>query len=385
MKSKFTSVIMFFIIMAIIVTFGLLGVIVWQELNESVSVSYKETQEETKQFNNDDVELPKTIDDDIETPEIKKTENPLSQSDDDTDVDDEQDNQINYDNITVNKYFYNQLNGYSQTVYKGFEENKENMKSGNYKISFGNAFSDILATEDGQDKLGDYYQSAIEAYTYDNPDVFYLSPSKMYLNIETTTKGNKKTYNCYIDSGDEENYFSNEFSSQEQVKQAVERVEKVRDIVVSHKTGNIVNDIRMVHNFLVDNLEYDTSTSKEHIYDIYGALVNNECVCEGYAKAFKYLLDSLGIESTMVIGKGTNTQGESENHAWNYVKIDGIWYGVDCTWDDPIIIGGVGDNTSKYKYFLKGSRTFDTDHFPSGVFTQGGNEFIYPVLSSSEY
>ena len=39
--------------------------------------------------------------------------------------------------------------------------------------------------KNGQEILGQYYQSAIESYTYDNPDTFYLSPSKMFLNMET--------------------------------------------------------------------------------------------------------------------------------------------------------------------------------------------------------
>ena len=48
--------------------------------------------------------------------------------------------------------------------------------------------SDILSEEGGADKLGDDYQAAIEAFTHDNVDIFYLDVNKMYLNIETTTK-----------------------------------------------------------------------------------------------------------------------------------------------------------------------------------------------------
>lgn len=60
-------------------------------------------------------------------------------------------------------------------------------------------------------------------------------------------------------------------------------------------------------------------------------------------------------------GTATNSQGETENHAWNYVQLNGIWYAVDCTWDDPIIIGNGKINESiKYQYFLKGSKEFNT-------------------------
>ena len=154
---------------------------------------------------------------------------------------------------------------------------------------------------------------------------------------------------------------------------------------MSNKTGDTYKDVKMVHDYLVSNLDYDSGAGESHTYDIYGALVNHKCVCEGYAKAFKYLLNGLNIESTLVIGKGTNSRGESENHAWNYVKIDENWYAVDVTWDDPIIIGGGTSNEIQYKYFLKGSNVFDNDHFPTGVFTENGKEFIYPELSVEEY
>ena len=85
------------------------------------------------------------------------------------------------------------------------------MKEGTYKINLGTSFSNILSKQNGQEELGKYYQSAIEAYTYDNPDVFYLSPNKMYLNIETTTKGQNKTYNVYINNGEEANYLMKNF------------------------------------------------------------------------------------------------------------------------------------------------------------------------------
>ena len=60
----------------------------------------------------------------------------------------------------------------------------------------------------------------------------------------------------------------------------------------------------MVHDYLVNNVEYDTSISQSNIYDIYGALVNNVAVCEGYARAFKYIMDEMNIPCVLVIGQG---------------------------------------------------------------------------------
>lgn len=49
--------------------------------------------------------------------------------------------------------------------------------------------------------------------------------NKLYLNIETTTKGRNKTYDVFINNGSRENYFTDDFSSESQVKTAIEQVE----------------------------------------------------------------------------------------------------------------------------------------------------------------
>lgn len=380
MKDKFTMLIMTFIVIAIFGVIGMFGVIIYNEINET---DKSNALSEVAEFKTSSINTNDTVEKNIETPKIIE-KNPLDELSKNNIENSE--NDVNYDNIVVNKYFYNQLESYSKTIYKAFESNKENMKEGTYKINLGTSFSNILSKQNGQEELGKYYQSAIEAYTYDNPDVFYLSPNKMYLNIETTTKGQNKTYNVYINNGEEANYLNEEFSNKQDINLALEKIEAIRKQIIHNKTGNDYEDIKMVHDYLVENIEYDTSLQEKNIYNIYGALINGKCVCEGYARAFKYLLDGLGIESTMVIGKGINSSGQSENHAWNYVKLENNWYAVDCTWDDPIIIGGgyIG-NSSKYRYFLKGKEDMEKDHTTLGNFTQGGKEFEYPTLNNKSY
>lgn len=380
MKDKFTMLIMTFIVIAIFGVIGMFGVIIYNEINET---DKSNALSEVAEFKTSSINTNDTVEKNIETPKIIE-KNPLEELSKNNIENSE--NDVNYDNIVVNKYFYNQLESYSKTIYKAFESNKENMKEGTYKINLGTSFSNILSKQNGQEELGKYYQSAIEAYTYDNPDVFYLSPNKMYLNIETTTKGQNKTYNVYINNGEEANYLNEEFSNKQDINLALEKIEAIRKQIIHNKTGNDYEDIKMVHDYLVENIEYDTSLQEKNIYNIYGALINGKGVCEGYARAFKYLLDGLGIESTMVIGKGINSSGQSENHAWNYVKLENNWYAVDCTWDDPVIIGGgyIG-NSSKYRYFLKGKEDMEKDHTTLGNFTQGGKEFEYPTLNNKSY
>ncbi len=375
MKSRLASFIMSMVIILIICALILLGIIFYQEISDMETTATPENFIGNYTSNENTVDITT-----IKTPQVIEN-NPLDDIQDSNQI-----SNVDYSSVTVDKYFYNQLEEPSKTIYKALESNKENMKTGTYRIDFGNTFSDVLNTANGQDELGDYYQSAIEAYTYDNPDVFYLSPNKMYLNVETTTTATGVSYNVYINNGNENNYFSDEFSSRAQVENAISQIEEVKNSLVSQSTGNTYNDIKMVHDYLVDNIEYDTSLSKANIYDVYGALVNHVAVCEGYARSFKYILDEMGIPCVLVIGTGTNSNGETERHAWNYVEIQGAWYAIDCTWDDPVVVGGgLVSQSSKYKYFLKGSNDFLSDHTPSGQFTPGGKEFTYPNLSTSSY
>lgn len=372
MRNKFPSIIMSFIIFLIIGVFALFGFILFQEYEQSQTISEPEYAKTTFSDNSN------TISEDIETPQI--IDNPLN----DIQSSNSNSENVDYSGIKVDKYFYNQLEDPAKTIYKALEASQDKLKTGTYKIELGDTLSDVLKKENGQDELGKYYQSAIEAYTYDNPEVFYISPNKMYLNIETRTKGSKTTYNVYINNGERANYLADAFSSEEQIDTAISSINEVKNKILSNRTSNTYQNIKMVHDYLVDNVEYDSTINKENIYNVYGTLVNRVAVCEGYAKAFKYLMDELQIPCVLVIGKGTNLQGQTENHAWNYVELEGTWYAIDVTWDDPVVTGGRASKESRYKYFLKGLNTLNKDHMPDGQFTEGGKVFDYPNLSKND-
>ena len=295
-----------------------------------------------------------------------------------------EDNNLNNGNIQTYKYFYNQLDEYSKIIYDSMEKNKENMKTGTYEINLGTKFSTLLSKNNGAEELAKYYQSAIESYTYDNPDIFYIDFGKMYLNIETTTKGKNTTYKVFLNSGNYDNYLIDEFSSKEEIEEALNNIQKIKAYFIQNKKETTYENIKIVHDYLVESIEYDENAL--HSHNLYGALVDKKTVCEGYAKSFKYLMDVLEVPCTIVIGNATNTEGEIESHAWNYVELNGIWYAVDCTWDDPIIIGpGFLINSSKYKYFLKGQEQFKKTHIPNGQFTEEGKVFEFPNLNESNY
>ena len=65
----------------------------------------------------------------------------------------------------------------------------------------------------------------------------------------------------------------------------------------------------------------------------YGAIFKQLSICSGYTSTFQLFMDMLGIECITINGSYRATGGE---HAWNMVRIDGNWYCVDVTWNDPI-------------------------------------------------
>ena len=294
---------------------------------------------------------------------------------------------IEFEIATLNEnYFYNQLSDNQKIIYTALKNNIDNLMYGNYKIEFGNTFTKILSEEGGNTRLGNDYQTAIEAFTHDYPEIFYIDVNKMYINIETTTKMTGVTYNVFISPGESGYYYDNDFSSYDEVIVAKQNIEFVKNSIIENLNGNTYQKVKTIHDYLVNNIEYDSEYKSKGRYSIYGALVKKNCVCEGYAKAFKYIANAAGINAEILQGESTNSYGQTESHAWNCVQIGNVWYQIDVTWDDPVVIGnGRVTNKVKYKYFLKGSRTFEKDHKIERQFTENGKVFLYPELSLNDY
>lgn len=125
-------------------------------------------------------------------------------------------------------------------------------------------------------------------------------------------------------------YDSNARDEKEQLEKAVARVNKAVNI-----KGMTDEEIVLAyHEYLTSTVEYDyydyinNTLGSEHEYDMYGVLVNKSAVCQGYAETLWYFLKKAGIPCGMATSVNVN-------HAWNVVQINGKWYHVDATWDDP--------------------------------------------------
>ena len=291
-----------------------------------------------------------------------------------------EDDNLNYSVHTENDYFYNQLDDYGKTIYDKIVANSENLKSGDFVVEFNSEFTSML-NNGGEELLKTAYKNAVDCIRYDRLDMFYIDFTKMYLKIEKTTRGNVVSYNVYVEKGDDYlNYYINSINSPEQLNTVLEQIESKKNAILATLSGNNYQKILQVHDYLVDNLVYDETYELPDNDNLIGAFLNGNVVCEGYAKAFKYLLDDLQIPCILVIGDAVNSVGTQEKHMWNYVQINDEWYAVDVTWDDPILVnGGQLSDESRYKYFCRKSG-FNENHFSDGVISVNGTEFIYPTL-----
>ncbi len=120
---------------------------------------------------------------------------------------------------------------------------------------------------------------------------------------------------------------------------------KVGQVLADAEGKSDYEKLKVFHDYIALNNDF----VKEEGFNqtIYGGFVTGTIQCEGYAKTMQYLCDLGGIESMLVVG--TNEAGDS--HAWNVVKVDGQWYNIDSTWDDPIL-SEVDHTNVRYRYFL---------------------------------
>ena len=109
--------------------------------------------------------------------------------------------------------------------------------------------------------------------------------------------------------------------------------------------------VKAIHDWVVLRLAYDSGLER---YTAYEALKTGKAVCQGYSLLAYRMLSLAGIPARIVEGKV-----ESGDHAWNLVQLDGVWYHIDATWNDP-----VPDASGKvrYDYYLLTDEAMKRDH-----------------------
>lgn len=217
---------------------------------------------------------------------------------------------------------------YGRTVLSGFDNSNallfvydkiaSSMDDINNIIEDGTDYKiEIDISEDGYAVTPAELKTVIDVYTRDYTGHFWFNKRygySGYLNSENTEIITKIYMYCYAD--------------REKTALAKQKYDSAADKLIARITSEMPEFERelILHDRLAGHIAYEDG---DYVHDAYGALVNGKAVCDGYTKAFQYLLQKVGIQSFMATGTGNGGK-----HAWNIVRIDGKYYNVDLTWDD---------------------------------------------------
>ena len=209
-----------------------------------------------------------------------------------------------------------------------------------FKTALKNFASEIDVTKYANDgmtaeKLTSLYIDTV----YDDPDLFYVAKFNHY----KTEKYEGFSYYNYF-KFDNVAYTINQSEYSAYKARLDTAVAKARTYMSA--ASSQAELALLAHDYIIANCKYDlpaasinpnTASDKKaaakqaaQYATVYSALVQGSAICEGYAAAFKYLMNSFGVQCEIV-------SSAVMNHAWDIVKIDGNWYHVDVTFDDPML------------------------------------------------
>ena len=197
---------------------------------------------------------------------------------------------------------------------------------------------DISAYQEKNGWTADQAVAAFQTTVRETPELFFVASQLQYSRLGKTTVVMPK-YSM----------------TKKNAQSAQSRIDKAADTFLAQIDDDMtkLEKIFRLHNWLADTIKYDHATadkttdlsnvSDETPFNIVGAFLEKDAVCQGYALAFLYLCEKMDIECIYIVSK---------DHAWNMVKLGSKWYHIDVTWDDGDDRTNGNDVITIYDYFL---------------------------------
>lgn len=148
------------------------------------------------------------------------------------------------------------------------------------------------------------------------------------------------------------------------IKEGMSDMEKEQNI-----HDYIVKNCVYAEEYVNDHTKNSANAEQDNVYKAYGVLIEKKAVCNGYSEAMYLLLSAAGLQCKMVVGTA-----DGQDHAWNEVKVDGEWYQVDATWDDPT---PDQKDVVQYLYFNLTDRQLEDTHI--------WDQKNYPTCENEQY
>lgn len=151
----------------------------------------------------------------------------------------------------------------------------------------------------------------------------------------------------------------------------------VNEVITSEMT--IREKIKAFHDYIINTTIYDEARSDEIKNKIYtnnvfnshkasGVLENHIALCSGYTDVMAVFLDTIGVKNFKV---------SNNDHIWNAIYLDGAWYHLDLTWDDPVTDNGT--NIIIYDFFL----ITNTELFQKEAIQHSYDANVYSEIATS--
>ena len=211
--------------------------------------------------------------------------------------------------------------GYYRHCYEELNENEKKL----YSIVLPEIYKQTAKIEVPQLDDGSL-TNVLKALSYDNPDMF-----NMGLNCKMYKSGYKHFFE--VD-------YALELSA---YKSQLQEVEKIAQVIVdgASQYTDVYEKEKYVHDYIINHCTYVEPTESANANTIYGCLVEGKAACEGYSRAFQYIMNKLDIDNRIVTGKAATDGVNYVPHMWNFVYLNGKGYFTDVTWNDPKSEGNV--------------------------------------------
>ncbi len=130
-----------------------------------------------------------------------------------------------------------------------------------------------------------------------------------------------------------------DLDSLEKINQVNKKADEIISSVIKEDMSDYEKELAL-YDYIISHAKYDIKNYDKgsiplESHNPYGILIKGVGVCDGYAYSLQILLSKCGIDNLVVFGKGNSLNGW-EGHAWNMVKINGEYFHIDATFDDPV-------------------------------------------------
>ena len=295
-------------------------------------------------------------------------------------------------------YFYDQLPEKAKRIYEALSAVDMTTGTADYDLAENGVVtqSELRDYINGTGDLVDHFSAAKDAFDLDHPEIWYMDSSYLCLRVSRRADG---SYAAILGPGRAETYYVQGLTGPDEVKakdQALKGILREIKSGAESQSGTAAK-VKYVHDQITARISYRyedrcAPENAPYVRTLY-ALVTHEGVCEAYARSLQYILKDLGIPCVPV--HGLQTSGDQpEEHMWTAVQIDGSWYVVDPTWDDPIALDASGavkpsdngvDGGENHTYLLVGTDVTGKNWQASGIVSDGNFEFAYPAIAQRSF